>query len=213
MSWCAARPRAEHTGRGKPRGRKRPARLAGAVCALLTAALSASAALAETVAPGQRWAWSANAGWLDARPLEEAGPGLHANDGVVSGWLYAANIGWISAHCLSTASCASVPYGLRMEEIPQQPDRLRLSGHLWSDNAGWIVAHCITTQSCGQTDYGLQVDVMSGRIEGYAWSENLGWISFSCANSGSCGELEYGVGLLPQVVVPVASELFADGFE
>jgi hypothetical protein len=168
---------------------------------------------AETVQPGQRWAWAANAGWLDARALGEGGPGLHASAGVVSGWLYAANVGWISAHCQNSNSCAEVAYGLQLSDIPDQPARLRLSGHLWSPNAGWIVADCGTTQSCAEVDFGLSVDRDSGLIDGFAWSENLGWISFSCANTSSCGQYLYGVGLLPEAVGPLPAELFADGFE
>jgi hypothetical protein len=170
-------------------------------------------AWAETVQPDRRWVWSENAAWMDARPLGGGGPGLHADDGVVSGWLYAANVGWVSANCLNTGSCAEVPYGLRLEEIPQQPGRLRLTGHLWSENAGWIVAHCLSTSSCTDTHYGLEVDLLSGQVEGLAWSENLGWINFSCSSMASCAQVDFGLGFLPQVVVPVASELFADGFE
>jgi hypothetical protein len=185
-------------------------RLARGLVGLL---LIAPLASAETVQPGQRFAWSPNAGWLDARPLEEAGPGLHASAGVVSGWLWSANVGWISAHCLSTGSCAEVQYGLRLDEATDMPGLLRLSGHLWSENAGWIVAHCATTQSCGEVDFGLYVDRGSGLIDGLAWSENLGWISLSCANTDSCAQHVYGVGLIPAAVEPVPVQVFRDGFE
>ncbi len=180
---------------------------------VLLALLSVAPAWAETVQPDRRWVWSENGGWIDGRPLGAGGPGLHANNGVVSGWLYAANAGWVSAHCLNTGSCAEAPYGLRLEELPQQPGRLRLTGYLWSENAGWIVAHCVSTGSCTDTHYGLEVDLLTGRVDGLAWSENLGWINFSCASTSSCVQVDFGLGLLPQVVVPIPSELFADGFD
>ena len=178
--------------------------------ALAFGLLLAGSAAAETVQPDQRWAWSSNAGWLDARPLGDGGPGLHAAGGMVRGWLYAANVGWISAHCTNTASCDAVDYGLQLEEFPGHPDLLRLVGWLWSPNAGWISAHCINTSSCDAVDYGLHVDLESGLIDGWAWSEALGWISMSCANTGSCSNVLYGIGLLPESIVPA---LFADGFE
>lgn len=184
-----------------------------AVAMFLVSLLAANAASAETVQPDQRRAWSPNAGWLDARPLGAGGPGLHASGGVISGWLYAANVGWISAHCLNTASCDEVGYGLQMEELPDHPDLLRLTGRLWSPNAGWITAHCRTSASCDAVEFGLHVDVASGLIDGFAWSENIGWISVSCANTASCDNVIYGVGLLPETVVPVFSTVFADGFE
>ena len=179
----------------------------------LSALLAVSPTQAETVQPAQRWAWAENAGWVDARPLEGGGPGLHAEDGVISGWLWSSNAGWISAHCLNTGSCDETPYGLRLDEAPGMPGLLRLSGYLWSENAGWIVAHCTTTQSCDEVDYGLHVDRASGLIDGYAWSENLGWISVSCANTASCGNVLYGLGLLAEAATPLPAGLFDDGFE
>lgn len=173
----------------------------------------ATAADAETVQPGQRYAWSPNAGWLDARPLGDGGPGLHASAGVVSGWLWSPNVGWISAHCSNTASCATQPYGLRLDEVSGMPGLLRLSGYLWAENAGWIVAHCATTQSCAEVEFGLHVDRASGLIDGFAWSENLGWISFSCANTGSCAQQVYGIGLLPSASEPLPATMFRSGFE
>jgi hypothetical protein len=183
------------------------------IAALVLGLVLTGIAAAETVQPDQRWAFAPNAGWLDARPLGAEGPGLHAADGVIRGWLYAANVGWISAHCLNTASCSRVDYGLRLESIPEQPDLLRLVGRLWSPNAGWITAHCLTSASCAEVDYGLYVDIESGLIDGFAWSENFGWISFSCANTESCGTAIYGVGLLPEAIVPVVASVFSDGFE
>jgi hypothetical protein len=179
----------------------------------VAALLAASAVQAESVQPSQRWAFAPTTGWVDARPLEGGGPGLHADQGVVSGWLWSSNAGWISAHCLNTGSCSQTNYGLRLDEVPGMPGLLRLSGHLWSPNAGWIVAHCATTHSCAEVDYGLHVDRASGLVDGYAWSENLGWISFSCANTASCGNVLYGVGLLVEAAVPLPAGLFENGFE
>lgn len=183
------------------------ARLIGALLSVL-ASVDADAG---SVQSEQRWAWSPNAGWVDALPLDENGPGLHVSKDMITGWLYSANVGWISANCLNTESCADVSYGLQLQDISEQPELLRLVGYMWSANTGWIVAHCATTNSCGETDFGLHVDRSSGLIDGFAWSESLGWISFSCANTGTCVQVSYGVGLVPQSLSAVP--LFADGFE
>ena len=190
---------------------KRPGRTLGPLLAALL--LAAPPAPAETVQAGQRWAFSANGGWLDARPDGAQGPGLHAGGGQVSGWLWSPNLGWISAHCANTASCGEVDYGLRLEAIDGAPDLLRLSGWMWSQNAGWIVAHCSTLHSCEAQPFGLHVDRASGLVDGFAWSPNLGWISFSCASTASCAQQGYGLGLLPESLAPLPMALFSNGFE
>ena len=187
--------------------------MSAALARALLLLLVAPAVAAETVQPGQRWAWSGNAGWLDARPLDAAGPGLHAENGVVSGWMWSANAGWISAHCRNTDSCAEVDYGVHLVAVPDMPGLLRLAGYMWSENAGWIVTHCSVTQSCDVVDFGVHVDVASGLFDGYAWSQNLGWISFSCTSNDACAQQDYGVGLLPASVVPRPDRIFRDGFE
>lgn len=169
-------------------------------------------ARAETVDPddsGQRWAWSPNTGWIDARPGGPGGPGLHAANGLVHGWLWSQAVGWISAHCLNTASCAQVGYGLRLEVDPEFPGFMRMVGMGWAPNAGWIMAGCHVTGSCSEVDYALRVHMDSGLVDGWAWSPNLGWISFSCANTGSCGAPSYGVQFDPALL----GSVFRNGFE
>jgi len=180
---------------------------------LLAALLAAPGASAETVQPGQQWLWSPNAGWLDARPLGAAGPGLHVDGGMVSGWLWSSNLGWISAHCANTGSCSEVPYGLWLESNPELPDFLRLVGKAWSENAGWIMVSCITTGSCASVEFGLQVHRDSGVVDGFAWSPNLGWLSVSCANTGSCVQQGYGLQFDPAFLVATPETLFGSGFE
>lgn len=180
---------------------------------MLALVLASSAAQGETVQPGQRWNWAPTAGWLDASPLDENGPGLHLANGIVTGWLWSENLGWVSAHCSNTSSCGDVAYGLRLEPDPELPDFLQLAGQAWSENAGWIVVNCATTNSCDAVDYGLRVHRASGLVDGYAWGENIGWISFSCANTGSCQTTSFGLQFDPAAMDDPPDDLFSDGFE
>lgn len=169
---------------------------------------------AENVDPestGLHWAWSENAGWINAQPSGPGGPGLEADNSTVRGWLWSANVGWISANCSNTNSCVKVDYGLSLKPNLEKPGRMHLVGRIWSENAGWIVSHCLVTDSCDQVSYGLEVEIETGLVQGYAWSENMGWLSFTCANTGSCGVVNFGLQFDPKAFGP--DGVFEDSFE
>lgn len=162
---------------------------------------------AETIDPagtGSRFAYAENAGWINAEPLGDGGPGMHLTDGSVSGWMWSENLGWISLSCTNTGSCNLVSYGVVNDSAGN------LSGFAWSENAGWISFSCENTSSCAVVDYGVVADPQNGSITGFAWSENVGWLSLSCINTASCANVLYGVETsapFPQSII------FADGFE
>jgi hypothetical protein len=173
----------------------------------LTLIVGFSPGEAETIDPsatGARFAYSENAGWVNAEPLGNGGPGMHISSGPVSGWLWSESLGWISLSCVNTGSCPQVPYGVTNDGA------VHLSGFAWSENAGWVVFSCATTASCTTVQYGVVADPQTGVLTGFAWSENVGWVSFSCATTGSCGTVPYGV----ETRVPFQPvEIFADDFE
>jgi hypothetical protein len=178
--------------------------------ALLLVAARGQATGVDPEGLGLHWAWSANAGWIDALPAGPPGSGLRLQDGLLSGWLWSPNVGWISASCADTGSCTESGYRLWLEA--DAPGLLRLVGTAWSPNAGWIVAHCATTASCHEVGYGLRVHLGSGIVEGFAWSENLGWISFSCSNTASCTTVDFGLQFDPAALLRPEG-VFRDGFE
>lgn len=180
--------------------------------ALLGLSLSA-AVVAEDVDPadsGRQYMYAENAGWINAEPGGNGGPGLSLVDSFVSGWLWSENVGWISLSCSNTGTCAQTNFGVRVNSLDVSQQLYELDGYGWSENAGWISFSCANTDSCGTVAYRAQLSAQSGALNGYAWSENLGWISFSCATTGSCGSVNYGL----DVMAGLASDgLFADGFE
>lgn len=164
-------------------------------------------ASADTIDPaddGSQVAWSETAGWLNAEPMGDGGPGARIWLTRAEGWVWAENIGWISLSCANTASCATVDYEITNDGAGN------LAGFAWSENAGWVSFACENTISCGSVDYGVVVDPATGEFSGHAWAENLGWISFSCVNTGSCATVDYGV----TTEVPFVDDgIFEDGFE
>lgn len=164
-------------------------------------------ASADTIDPqdnDSQYAWSETAGWLNAEPLGNSGPGARIWETRAEGWIWAENIGWISLSCTNTASCSTVNYGVTNDGAGE------LGGFAWSENAGWVSFACENTMSCAFIDYGVVVDPATGELSGFAWAENLGWISFSCVNTGSCTTVDYRV----TTEVPFFDDgIFADGFE
>jgi hypothetical protein len=143
----------------------------GIVVALLRLALQpgsgqAQAAPGSNIDPSDKWAWSANAGWIDFNPTH-GGVTVYADH--LEGYAWAENVGWIrlgthtggGAH--SYANTAD-NYGVNNDGSGN------LSGYAWSANAGWI--------DFNPTYGGVTIDPTSGSFEGYAWSENVGWIHF-----------------------------------
>ena len=133
-------------------------------------------ALAENTDPADddsQWAWSENAGWVNAEPLGNEGSGAQVENTALTGFLWGENVGWISLSCQNTASCGTQSFGISNDGCG------RLAGYAWAENAGWISFSCSNTGTCGTTDYGVTIDPLSGDFSGKAWAENLGWISFA----------------------------------
>ncbi len=130
---------------------------------------------AENIDPqdlDEQFVWSENAGWLNAEPLGQGGPGLTATATTVTGYAWMENIGWISFSCENTVSCGSVDFGVTND------GHGNLGGYAWGENVGWISLSCDNAGSCATVDYGVSIDGATGRFAGHAWSENVGWIAF-----------------------------------
>ena len=128
----------------------------------------ASAWTATTISPANKYAYSANLGWMDAR-------GDTANGAVIgatfcSGNLYAANVGWINLG--SGAPTNSSQYqNLSADDFGVNVDGFgNLRGYAYGANIGWIAF---------ENNGGPVVNFVSGNLSGYAWGANVGWISLS----------------------------------
>ena len=132
---------------------------------------SAGSCLAQsTISQVDHVLWSANAGWLDARP--SATDGARIGEFFCAGWLYAANIGWINLGSGSPDNGAH--YGNNTATdcgVNVSPDGA-LSGYAWAANAGWLNFAAIGNP---------RLDWKTGRLSGSVWGANLGWIALASA--------------------------------
>jgi hypothetical protein len=140
------------------------------VCQIVSAAGIDSAA---------KWAWSANAGWINFNPNAGGNAAVYGDH--LEGYIWAENVGWIrlgthtggSPH--TYANTAANNYGVNRDQSGI------LSGYGWGANVGWI--------NFAPTGGGVTIDPHTGIFAGYAWGENLGWISLK----GGSGTTAYGV--------------------
>ncbi|MCP5004691.1 MAG: hypothetical protein GY941_12250, partial [Planctomycetes bacterium] len=140
---------------------------------------------AENIDPNNddsQYAYGENAGWLNAEPLGDSGPGIEVEDSRLTGYMWGENIGWVSLSCENRSSCSTVDYGVTND------GNGNLSGYAWSENAGWISFSCDNTGNCATVDYGVTIDPITGEFSGKAWGENIGWISFN-----STGAVAFGI--------------------
>ncbi|MEZ5384185.1 MAG: SUMF1/EgtB/PvdO family nonheme iron enzyme [Prosthecobacter sp.] len=127
----------------------------------------------STIAFADRFAYAANAGWIDFRADEVNG--VRVSETFLSGYAYAANFGWIHfgngspSNGHSYANNSSIDYGVNLSAEGL------LTGHAYSANAGWITFE----QTHGQP----RIDPYSGDFIGYAYSANLGWIALETPSS------------------------------
>lgn len=146
-----------------------------AVVALIMSFTSA-VVLAENIDPdndGSQYAYAENAGWMNAEPSGDGGPGLEVGDFTLTGWMWGENTGWISLSCQNTVSCGAVNYG-----VTNNGDGI-LSGSAWSEKEGWVSFSCANSASCGAASYGVTIGPFTGIFSGRAWAENIGWITFA----------------------------------
>ncbi len=126
-----------------------------------------------TISPTNRYAYSANAGWIDWRGDDYNG--VKVTETYLLGYAYAANIGWIhfgdgspdNGHTYTNASATD--YGVNMDVYGS------LTGYAYSANVGWIQFE----QTYGKPS--LYFD--GGKFSGYAYSSNIGWISLDTSHS------------------------------
>src|SRR6185369_15681573 len=114
---------------------------------LLPSALPAVAENTDPANDGSQWAWSENAGWVNAEPSGNGGPGVQVGDTALTGYLWGENAGWISLSCQNTGSCGTQSYGVTNNGCGL------LAGYAWAENAGWISFSCANTGNCASATY------------------------------------------------------------
>ncbi|MCB1275326.1 hypothetical protein [Prosthecobacter sp.] len=120
----------------------------------------------STINPTQKFAWAANAGWIDLRTSPENGVVVGAY--VCSGFGYGANIGWIHLgdgtpeDHVRYSNANGTDYGVNV-----QPGGF-LRGLAYGANVGWLMF-----ESSGNP----RVDLSTGLMSGFIWGANIGWIN------------------------------------
>jgi hypothetical protein len=140
---------------------------------------------AENIDPNNnnsQFAWSENAGWMNAEPANCAGCGMQVSATELTGYMWGENVGWINLSCENNYGpvCAGSPGGTW--RVTRSGNNF--AGYAWAENAGWINFSCtnnygpLCAGSPGGT-WGVSINPVTGILSGYAWGENIGWISFS----------------------------------
>ena len=138
--------------------------------ALACFALCASAGAATSINAVNKFAYAADAGWIDSRGNTNAGAVV--GEFVCSGYLYGANVGWIHlgsnapANGIQYQNNSGTDYGINND------GQGNLRGFAWGPNIGWI-----NFESNGAP----KVNLTNGALSGSIYSANCGWISLSNA--------------------------------
>jgi hypothetical protein len=92
--------------------------------------------LTAGIDPTAKWAWSANAGWINFNPTVNEGVAVYGDH--LEGYIWAENVGWIR---LGTHTGGS-PYTYANTDVTNYGVNRNATGHLsgyaWSTNVGWI---------------------------------------------------------------------------
>ncbi len=135
--------------------------------------LTLPCAAQTTISATDRYAYAANAGWIDFRP--SAADGVRVTETYLTGKAYAANFGWIdfgdgspdNGHAYTNTSATD--FGVNLSSAGQ------LIGSAWSANTGWITFEPAQGRP--------RLSFLTGKLSGLAWSPNMGWIALDTPSS------------------------------
>jgi len=125
-----------------------------------------------------KFAWAANAGWVNLAP-SDGGVTVHPGpNGYLSGYAWGENVGWLKMGTGPGPYLNDSPtnWGVNLDAAGN------LTGYAWNQNAGWV--------RFDPANGGVQIDAAQlpphpglGNFGGYAWGENFGWLHFNEASS------------------------------
>ena len=130
------------------------------------------AAFAQSnIKPGESYAWSESAGWINLLP--SSADGVVVQSGYLSGKAWSEGSGWINfgngtpADGLRYSNFDGSDFGVNLD------DAGNLTGLAWSESLGWINFSWAPLASADRP----RIDTSTGAFAGYAWSESGGWIN------------------------------------
>jgi len=125
----------------------------------------------STIDATDKFAWSANTGWVNFRP--SAADGVVVGEKFLSGFAWGANTGWIhmgdgtplNGHTYSNASATD--FGVNHDGAGS------FSGFAYSANTGWINFGWASLNDPNRPRF----DLITGNFTGFAWGANTGWLN------------------------------------
>jgi hypothetical protein len=106
---------------------------------------------AAGIDPTAKWAWSANAGWINFNPT---GGAVAVYEDHLEGYIWAENVGWIRLGTHTGGSPHEYANGAANNYGVNRDHSGRLSGYGWGENVGWISLK----GGSGATAYGVVTD-------------------------------------------------------
>ena len=137
--------------------------------------LNVAAAQADTtISPTLKYAYSANAGWINFRHDQPASPnGVIVGESFFAGLAYGANFGWINfgdgtpANGMEYQNNSATDFGVNHNGAGC------LSGMAYGANTGWINFGWAAANDVNRP----RVNLLTGEFSGMAYSANMGWIN------------------------------------
>jgi hypothetical protein len=144
------------------------------ITTLVVLALPAAAQQSTFTSETERFAWSANAGWIDVATSRPApGDGVRVSDTRLSGFAWSANTGWIHFGDGTPSDGIRYSNGAGDDSGVNHDGAGNLSGLAWSANTGWINFGWAAADDPNRPRF----DLLTGGFSGHAWSPNTGWIN------------------------------------
>lgn len=128
----------------------------------------------STISPGERFAFSANTGWISFRHDQPSSPaGVSFGDFFLSGHAHSANLGWIDFGDGSPANGIRYANGGSGDCGVNHDGRGNLSGFAYGANIGWINFGWAAADHPDRP----RVNLLTGSFAGFAYGANIGWIN------------------------------------
>lgn len=131
----------------------------------------------STIDSTQKYAYAANAGWLNAKWSASPVEGVVVSEHVLSGRIYSANFGWIDLGDGSPSN--GYAYSQSGGEFGVNNEGGRLTGLAYGANIGWISFDWVVGDDLNEP----KIDLSTGKFSGLAYSANVGWIKFDASAS------------------------------
>lgn len=135
--------------------------------------LPGASAINSTINSTSKFAYSANAGWINFRHDQPSSPnGIVFGEYFLSGLAYGANFGWVDFGDGSPANGIQYQNNSATDCGVNHDGQGNLSGLAYGANVGWINFGWAAPEDANRP----RVHLLAGGFSGFAYSANMGWI-------------------------------------